>query len=44
MSQSGMHSYKNSIGGVSRLREKMESCPTVDNIAAYNKAKGEYTR
>ena len=29
---------------VSRLREKMESCPTDDNIAAYNKAKADFTR
>ena len=28
----------------SRLREKMESCPTDDNIAAYNKAKADFTR
>ena len=28
----------------SRLREKMESCPTDDNIAAYNKTKAEFTR
>ena len=29
---------------VSRLRKKMESCPTDNNIAAYNKAKAEFTR
>ena len=28
----------------SRLREKMESCPTDENTAAYNKAKAEFTR
>ena len=28
----------------SRLRQKMESCPTDENIAAYNKAKAEFTR
>ena len=28
----------------SRLREKMEFCPTGDNIAAYNKARAEFTR
>ena len=28
----------------SRLREKMESCPRDDNIAAYNKAKAEFTK
>ena len=28
----------------SRLREKMESCPTDNNIAAYNKAKADFTR
>ena len=28
----------------SRLREKMESCPTDENIAAYNKAKAEFSR
>ena len=28
----------------SSLREKMESCPTDDKIAAYNTAKAEYTR
>ena len=28
----------------SRLREKMEFCPTDESIAAYNKAKAEFTR
>ena len=28
----------------SRLKEKMESCPTAENIAAYNKAMAEFTR
>ena len=28
----------------SRLREKMESCPTDETTAAYNKAKAEFTR
>ena len=28
----------------SRLRETMESCPTDENTAAYNKAKAEFTR
>ena len=28
----------------SRFREKMESCSTYDNIAAYNKTKAESTR
>ena len=28
----------------SRLREKMESCPTDENTAAYNKAKADFTR
>ena len=43
-SQFGMHSCRNSIVLFRRLRQKMESCPTGDNTAAYNKAKAEFTR